>query len=128
MANGRFMVVLVDVLTVKSYRYAILSVSRRKRREIRTNLTRRRDQKYFHSGRELEGLELNLRNSHFQSRTRTAGQAASHCASWRATRIVARLSLMAIVRLARRTTSICGQTITRSRLLKSGQSTHQDEN
>jgi len=67
--------------TVKSRRYAIFTINRRKRREIRTNLTQRRDQKYFHSGRELEGLELDLRNSHDQSRIRTAGQVVSHLGS-----------------------------------------------
>ena len=82
MANGRFMVVLVDVLTAKSLRYAILTDIRRKQHEIRTNLTHKRDQKNFHSDRELEGLELNLRNSHNQSRARTAGQMASRYASW----------------------------------------------
>ena len=77
-------------LTAQSLRYAVLIYSCRKQHEIRTNLSHKRDQKYFHSDRELEGLELNLRNSHDQSRTRTAGQVASQCASWRATRIVAR--------------------------------------
>ena len=92
MVNGWLMDGLWMCLTVKSRRYAILTVRRRKRREIRTNSTERRDQKYFHSGRELESLELDLRNSHDQSRTRTAGQVASHCGSWRATRIVAKQS------------------------------------
>ncbi len=79
-------------LTAKSFRYAVLTYNRRKQEEIRTNLTHKRDQKNFHSDRELEGLELNLRNSHNQSRARTAGQMASRCASWRKTRIVAKQS------------------------------------
>ncbi len=77
-------------LTAKSFRYAVLTYNRRKQQEIRTNLTHKRDQKNFHSDRELEGLELNLRNSHNQSRARTAGQMASRCASRRTTRIVAK--------------------------------------
>ena len=48
-------------LTAKSLRYAILTYNHRKQQEIRTNLTQKRDQKYFHSDRELEGLELHLR-------------------------------------------------------------------
>lgn len=89
MANGCFAAIFVDVFTVKSHRYAILIVNRLKRREIRTNLPQKREQKNFHFGRELNVLELDLRNSHNQSRTRTAGQVVSHCRSWRATRIVA---------------------------------------
>ena len=79
-------------LTVKSLRYAILTYICRKQHEIRTNLTHKRDQKNFHSDRELEGLELNLRNSHNQSRARTAGQMASCFVTWRKTRIVAKQS------------------------------------
>ena len=63
--------------TVNSDSYAILTVSRRKQREIRTNLTLKRDQKYFHSGRELQGLKLDMRNSHNQIRTRSAGKVVS---------------------------------------------------
>ena len=66
---------------VKSHRYANLTYSCRKQQEIRTNLTQKRDQKYFNSDRELEGLELHLRDCHDQSRARTAGQMMSRCAS-----------------------------------------------
>jgi len=59
---------------VNSHRYAIVTVSRRKQRKIRTNLALRRDQKYFHSGRELQGLKLDMRDSHNQIRTRSAGK------------------------------------------------------
>ena len=86
-------------LTAKSLRYAILTYSCCKQHEIRTNLTHKGDQKNFHSDDELEGLELNLRNSQNQSRARTAGQMASRCASWRKTRIVARWSRHLIPRL-----------------------------
>ncbi len=51
-------------LKAKSLRYTIFTYSCRKQHEIRTNLTQKRDQKYFHSDCELEGLELDLRNSH----------------------------------------------------------------
>jgi len=63
---------------VKSYRYAILTVSDRQRCEICTNLTQKRDQKYFHSDRELNVLEFDMRKSDDVSRTRTAGQVAFH--------------------------------------------------
>ncbi len=78
--------------TVKSHRYTILTVSYWQRREIRSILTLKHDQKYSHSGRELGVLEFDLRKSDDVSRARTAGQMASRCASWRKTRIVARRS------------------------------------
>jgi len=62
---------------VKSVRYAVLASNRHKQRKIRTNLTPKRDQKYFHFDLELESLELDLRNSKDQSRTRSAGEVVS---------------------------------------------------
>ncbi len=59
--------------TVKSHRYAILTVSRRKRLEFRSILTQKLDQKYFHSGRELDVLEFDLRKPDDVSRGTTAG-------------------------------------------------------
>ena len=50
-------------LTAKSLRYAILTYSCPKQQEIRTNLTHKRDQKYFHSDRELDVLEFDLRKT-----------------------------------------------------------------
>ena len=73
MANGWLVDGLWMCSTVKSHRYAVFTISRRKRREIRTNLTQRHDQKYFHSGRELDVLEFDLRKSDDVSRSRTAG-------------------------------------------------------
>ena len=59
--------------TVKSHRYEILTVNYRQRREIRSILTLRHDQKYSHSGCELGVLEFDLRKSDDVSRGRTAG-------------------------------------------------------
>jgi len=50
-------------LRAQSLRYAILTYSCRKQREIRTNLTQKRDQKYFHSDLELDVLEFDLRRT-----------------------------------------------------------------
>ncbi len=49
--------------TVKSLRYAILTYSCRKQQNNCTNLTQKRDQKYFHSDRELDVLEFDLRRT-----------------------------------------------------------------
>ncbi len=59
--------------TVKSHRYAILTLSYRQRREIRSILTLKHDQNYPHSGRNLDVLEFDLRKSDDVSRGRTAG-------------------------------------------------------
>ena len=58
---------------MKSHRYAVLTVSRRKRLEFRSILTLKHDQKYFHSGRELDVPEFDLRKSDDVTRGRTAG-------------------------------------------------------
>jgi len=50
-------------LTAQSLRYANLTYSCRKQQEIRTNLTHKRDQKYFYSDRELDVLEFDLRKT-----------------------------------------------------------------
>ncbi len=75
---------------MKSHRYEILTVNRRKRLVFGSILTLKHDQKYSHSGRELDVLEFDLRKSDDVSRGRTAGSVESRYASWRATRIVAR--------------------------------------
>jgi hypothetical protein len=53
-------------LTAKSLRYAILTYSCCKQQEICTNLTQNRSKNTFIRIVNLEGLELDLRNSHDQ--------------------------------------------------------------
>ena len=60
--------------------------------QFRSILTLKDDQKFSHSGRELDVLEFDLRKSDDVSRGKTAGSVESRYASSRATRIVARHS------------------------------------
>lgn len=62
---------------VKSHRYAVLTLSYRQRREIRSILTLKHNEKNSHSDRALGVLEFDLRKSNDVSRGRTAGSVES---------------------------------------------------